>query len=209
MSQVPTPGEMLAQFRAGDAQAGDALLRHYEPWLRLLARWQMESRFQAKFDVSDIIQITLMEAVKGLPRFRGATEAELSAWLRQVLAHALAHEIRRYAGTQKRDVGRERSLDETLSEASGRLGDLIPATGTSPSRKAVNRERELLLAQLLERLPEDHRDVLVLRHLEGLSHEEIARRMGRSPGAVRMLWVRALARLQVEAGRTSGSRGNP
>jgi RNA polymerase sigma-70 factor (ECF subfamily) len=106
-------------------------------------------------------------------------------------------------------VGRERSLDETLSEASGRLGDLIPATGTSPSRKAVNRERELLLAQLLERLPEDHRDVLVLRHLEGLSHEEIARRMGRSPGAVRMLWVRALARLQVEAGRTSGSRGNP
>jgi RNA polymerase sigma-70 factor (ECF subfamily) len=73
----------------------------------------------------------------------------------------------------------------------------------------VNRERELLLAQLLERLPEDHRDVLVLRHLEGLSHEEIARRMGRSPGAVRMLWVRALARLQVEAGRTSGSRGNP
>jgi len=54
------------------------------------------------------------------------------------------------------------------------------------------------LADVLARLPEDYREVIVLRNLEGLSHEEAARRMGRGVGAVRMLWVRALARLRRE-----------
>ena len=54
------------------------------------------------------------------------------------------------------------------------------------------------LADVLARLPDDYREVIVLRNLEGLSHEEAARRMGRSVGAVRMLWVRALARLRRE-----------
>jgi RNA polymerase sigma-70 factor (ECF subfamily) len=62
-------------------------------------------------------------------------------------------------------------------------------------------DRQVQLARLLERLPPDYRDILVLRHLEGLSHDAIAQRMNRKPGAVRMLWVRALARLQEEATR--------
>ena len=61
-----------------------------------------------------------------------------------------------------------------------------------------NQEQELRLAEVLGRLPDDYREVIVLRNLEGLSHEEVARRMGRSIGAVRMLWVRALSRLRRE-----------
>jgi RNA polymerase sigma factor (sigma-70 family) len=57
-------------------------------------------------------------------------------------------------------------------------------------------ERQVQLALALDRLPADYREVIVLRNLEGLPHEEIARRMGRGTGAVRMLWVRALARLK-------------
>ena len=60
----------------------------------------------------------------------------------------------------------------------------------------------MILAEALARLPDDAREVILLRNLEGLSHEAIAERMERSPGAVRMLWVRALARLRDEvAGR--------
>ena len=200
---TPSNEALLAAYRAGDNEAGDRLLRHHEPWLRLLARTQMESRFQAKFDPADLVQQTMLEAVKAFPQFRGDSEAAFAGWLRQILAHVLAHEIRRYAGTQKRNLDRERSLDETLNEASQRLGDVVAATGTSPSQQAANHEREILLASLLEQLPEDHRDVLVLRHLEGLSHDQIARRLGRTPGAVRMLWVRALARLKA-AGTAAG-----
>lgn len=198
---------LLVAFREGSAEAGDALLRRFEPWLRLLARSQMESRFQAKFDPSDVVQLTMAEAVKALPGFRGTTEPEFAAWLRGILAHVLAHEVRRYQGTQKRALDRELSLEQELTHASQRLGEMLPAPGPSPTQAAAAGERAHELARLLERLPEDYRTVLVLRHLEGLSHEEIASRLGRQPGAVRMLWVRALARLRAEAeGATSGLR---
>jgi RNA polymerase sigma-70 factor, ECF subfamily len=121
----------------------------------------------------------------------------LTAWLRQILAHALAHEIRRYAGTQKRALDREISFDDRIAQTSQRLENILAATGTSPTRNAAMKDERVLLASV-ERLPEDYREVLVLRHFEGLSHDEIARRMNRNSGAVRMLWVRALARLREE-----------
>jgi RNA polymerase sigma-70 factor (ECF subfamily) len=194
----PTFNQLLAALKAGDTTAAADGLGRYRDWLRLLARLQLEGRFQAKFDASDVAQQALMEACKALPQFRGSTEAELLAWLRQVLAHALAHEVRRYRGTQARDIDRERSLENDLAATSQRLNDLLVAPGPSPSRAAEQHEQGLVLADVLARLPADYRDVIVLRNLEGLSHEETARRLGRSPGAVRMLWVRALARLRRE-----------
>jgi len=189
---------LLIDLRMADPQArGDALAR-FEPWLRLLARLQIDSRFQGKFDPSDIVQQTLLEACRALPQFRGQTEGELAAWLRQILAHVLAHEIRRFRGTQQRDVDREVSLDQQLMQSSQRLAAILAAPGSSPSQQAVRHEQEVLLAEVLARLPDDHREVIILRHLEGLSHDEIAGRMGRSAGAVRMLWVRALTRLRAE-----------
>ena len=135
------------------------------------------------------------------PIFAAAREAELLAWLRQILAHVLGHEFRRYAGTQQRDVGREVSLEQSLAQSSQRLGDLLAASGSSPSQQAVRHEQEVMLAEVLARLPDDHREVLILRNLEGLSHEEVAQKMGRSPGAVRMLWVRALAAIRKEVNK--------
>lgn len=200
-TQLPVE-TLIEEFRLGKAEAGDVLLRRFEPWLRLLARHQVESRFQAKFDPADIVQQSLAEATRAFPGFRGRTEAELAAWLRTILAHVVAHEVRRYAGTDKRDVDRERSIDAELAETSQRWGDLLAASGSSPTQKVVRRERAAAVAEVLERLPEDYRTVLVLRHFDGLSHEAIAVRMGRGSGAVRMLWVRALARLREEMERS-------
>lgn len=204
MSTVPVT-ELLRAARSENPAAQDTLLRTFEPWLRVLARAQVDSRFGAKFDPADIVQQTLLEAVRGFASFRGTTEAELAAWLRTILGHVLAHEMRRYEGTQKRDLAREVSFDQELSAVSQRLGDLVPAAGTSPASAAIHQERALQLARPLESLPDDYRTVLVLRHLEDLPHEEIARRMNRPPGAVRMLWVRALARLR-EAAQGAFSR---
>lgn len=178
--------------------ADPEILQRYRPWLLLLARMEIDGQFQGKFDASDVVQQTMLEAVRGLPKFRGGTEAEMLAWLRQVLAHVLAHEIRRYRGTQQRNVGREVSLEQSLTQSATRLRDMMVAPGTSPSGQAVRHEQEVLLAEVLSRLPADYREVIVLRNLQGLDHEEVAKRMGRSSGAVRMLWVRALAQLKLE-----------
>jgi RNA polymerase sigma-70 factor (ECF subfamily) len=189
---------LLDALRRGDTAGQGELLQRYRPWLHLLARLQLERRFQGKFDASDLVQQTLLEAVRALPQFRGGTEAEFTAWLRQILAHVLAHAIRRYHGTQQRDLGREVSLEQELAQSSQRLGDMLAAPGSSPSQQAARHEQEVLLAEVLARLPADYRDVIILRNLEGLSHEEVAQRMQRTTGAVRMLWVRALARLRQE-----------
>lgn len=178
--------------------ADPEILQRYRPWLLLLARMEIDGQFQGKFDASDVVQQTMLEAVRGLPKFHGGTEVEMLAWLRQILAHVLAHEIRRYRGTQQRNVGREVSLEQSLTQSATRLRDMMVAPGTSPSGQAVRHEQEVLLAEVLSRLPADYREVIVLRNLQGLDHEEVAKRMGRSSGAVRMLWVRALAQLKLE-----------
>jgi RNA polymerase sigma-70 factor (ECF subfamily) len=175
-----------------------AELDRYRSWLGLLARLQVEPRFRAKFDPSDIVQQTLLEAVRDWPKFRGSSEAELAGWLRQILAHVLMHEVRRFGGAQRRDVGREVSLEQALAESSHRLGDALAATGSSPSEQAGRHELELRLADALARLPPDYAEIIIMRNVEGLSHEEAAERMGRGVGAVRMLWVRALSRLRRE-----------
>lgn len=182
--------ENLAAGRDGDAAAQGKLLQPFEPWLRLLARMQLDHRLRAKCDPSDLVQQTLLEACRGFAQFRGGTEAELAGWLRGILAHALAHTLRRFEGTQGRDLGRELDL------SSQKLQALAVAPDTSPSDRAGRNEQELRLAEVLAKLPEDYREVLVLRHLEGLPHGEIAERMGRSAGAVRALWVRALAAMR-------------
>ncbi len=184
--------------RPDDEPMPAAVLERHRSWLAMLARLQVDGRFRGKFDPSDVVQQTMLEAVRAWPQFRGRSEPELSAWLRTILARVLAHEARRYLDAGRRDLRREVSLERALAESSARLGDAALAAGTSPSQHAIRHEAELRLAEALARLPDDYREVLLMRNIEGLSHEEVAGRMGRGTGAVRMLWVRALARLRQE-----------
>lgn len=194
---------MIHALRGGDPRLRGDVLARFQPWLQLLARVHIDSCFRGKFDPSDIVQQTLLEACRALPQFRGQTQAELAAWLRQILAHVLAHEVRKYLGTMQRDLHREVSLEQSLAESSLKIEAVLAAPGSSPSRHAERRERSIILANVLARLPDDYREVIILRNMEGLAHEEIARRMGRGVGAVRMLWVRALKQLRRELGNLS------
>jgi len=198
--------DRLQAFREGRSGACEALLREYQPWLRFLAEGQVQTRIQAKVGADDVVQQAMIEAVRGAGAFRGRTRSEFAGWLRGILANVLAREHRRYAGTRKRDVGREVAWEQELDRSAARLGDLVPGGGASPVEEAVRQERACALAEVLNRLPEDYRTVIRLRHFEGLAHEEVARRMGRPSGAVRMLWVRALARLKEEAEQASQLR---
>ena len=189
-------GELLNTVRSGNMAGLDQLLVRYQPWLQLLARMQIHAGLKGKFSESDVVQQTLLEACRDIPEFRGQSEAELLAWLRRILAHVISHEVRRYRGTQQRDVHREVSLEAALEQSSLRLRGILAANDTSPSQRAVQKEEELRLAEVLARLSPEHQDVILLRNIQGLSHEEVAVRMGRTVGAVRMLWVRALEQLR-------------
>jgi RNA polymerase sigma-70 factor (ECF subfamily) len=164
-------------------------------YLRLLARLHLGARPQARLDPSDVVQQTLLEAQQKLHQFRGTTDAERAAWLRQILAHNLA-DARRAAGRAKRDVARERSLEAELEQSSLRLQAWLVAEQSSPSQRAEHNEQGVLLARALAQLPEPQREAVVLRHLEGWPLADIARHLGRTQAAVVGLLQRGLKGLR-------------
>jgi len=191
-----TPEQLLQEARAGDAATLGRLLENYRRYLSLLARVQVGQRLQGKVDASDIVQETFLDAHRNFPRFRGTSEAQFVSWLRQILAAKLATMLRHYLGTQGRDVRLEREIENALDRSSVMLDRGLVAVQSSPSHQAARREQAVILADALDQLPKDYREVLVLRHLEGLTFPEVAKRMERSLDSVDKLWLRALARLK-------------
>lgn len=194
---------LLAGARAGDEGALGRLLERYRPYLTLLARLQIGRGLQGKADPADMVQETFLEAARHFAVFRGESEPELTAWLRQILAACLAQLARRYYGTRARDVRLERVLEDELDQSSRALDGALLAEQSTPSQRASRREQAVLLADALDSLPEDYREVIILRHLEGLTFPEVAARLGRSLDSVEKLWVRALPRLRRALGGRS------
>ena len=188
---------LLPAAREGDAESLDRLLELYRNYLKLLARAQLRASLQVRVDPSDLAQVTLIDAHRGFAQFRGRTEQELTAWLRKILVRKLADQVKRHR-SQKRDVRREQSLEVVLEQSSQDIAKLLGTATSTPSVLASRREQSVVLADAMARLPEDYREVLVMRHLERKKFAEIADMMQRSDGSVRMLWTRALERLRRE-----------
>jgi len=186
----------IRQAQAGDAQALGRLLEQYRSYLRLLAGLRLDRRLAGKVDASDIVQETFLEAARDFGQFRGTQEVKLVAWLRRILAANLADLVRRYSGAQCRDVQLERRLLDDLNSSSQGLAGGLASGSSSPSHRAARREQAVLVADAMARLPQDYCQVLVLRHLEGLSFAQIAQRLDRTTDSVKNLWARALARLR-------------
>jgi RNA polymerase sigma-70 factor (ECF subfamily) len=178
-----------------DPQGWD--LERFRDYLRLLARLQLDPRIQGKLDPSDVVQQTLLEAFQKREQCRGSTDAERAGWLRQILARNLADALRRF-GQEKRDVSRERSLEESLRASSSRLEGWLADGRPSPSSQAECQERALRLAVALAGLPDAQRDALVLQYWHRFTLAEIGQQLGRSPAAVAGLLKRGLKKLRQE-----------
>ena len=196
-----SPAEALIdQARQGSDEALGRLLLTYTNYLSLLARTQVDPKLRARVSPSDVVQETHLEAHRDFPHFAGQTEREFLGWLRKILVNNLARQIERHVLAGKRDVRREVSLShmgKAIERSTARLESILAGREDSPSGVAVKKERAVVLADQLAELPDDYRNVLVLRHLEGLPFKEIAEQMDRSEGAVRMLWLRAIDRLRL------------
>ena len=179
--------------RPGEAEG--LPLGRFRSYLHLLARLHLDPRLRGKVDPSDLVQQTLLQAHQARQQFRGQTEAELAGWLRQILARTLAHAVRDLA-RGRRDVGRERSLEEALEQSSVRLETWLATEESSPAEQAERGEQALRLAEALEGLPEAQREVLTLHYWQDWSLADIGRHLGRSRAAVAGLLHRGLRQLR-------------
>ena len=188
---------LIAAARDGSEQALEELLGRYRHFIELLVRSRCKGGgLQARVDSSDIVQETLMRVARHIGDFDGGAEREWEGWLRTIAEREVIRQLRYHLGTAGRDADREQAGPADDSAGAQALANWLEASITSPSLAFVRKERALLLADALARLPEDHREVLVMRHLEERPFPEIAETMDRSAGAVRVLWVRALRRLR-------------
>jgi RNA polymerase sigma-70 factor (ECF subfamily) len=178
-----------------ESESAAAALEPFRSYLLLLARLHLDPRLKGKLDASDVVQQTLLQAHQAREQFRGQSDGERAAWLRQILARNLAHAVRDF-GRDKRDVARERSLEAALDASSVRLEAWLAAEQSSPSQQAQRNEQALRVAAALEKLPEAQREAVVLHYFQGRGVAEVGRELGRSAPAVAGLLHRALTQLR-------------
>jgi RNA polymerase sigma-70 factor (ECF subfamily) len=170
-------------------------LERFRGYLLLLAQLHWDPRMQGRFEPMDLVQDALLEAHRKQAQFKGACDAELAGWLRQILAHNLADALRGLDRV-KRDVHLERSLEALLEESSSRLQAWLAAEQTSPSKQAAANEELTRLADSLAQLPTSQREAVMLHHLQGLTLAELAQRMERTEASVAGLIRRGLKKLR-------------
>jgi RNA polymerase sigma-70 factor (ECF subfamily) len=170
-------------------------LERCRAYLRLLAQLNQDPRLRSKLDPSDLVQQTLLQAHQAVAQFRGQGETELRAWLRQILARNLAHAARDF-GRDKRDIAKERSLDNSLDASSARIEGWLIAQQSSPSQKAEHHEQMTRLADALAGLPDAQREAVILHYWQDWTMAAIAEHLGRSSAAVAGLLKRGLQQLR-------------
>jgi RNA polymerase sigma-70 factor, ECF subfamily len=186
---------LMRELVESRVQPNDSWPERFRSYLRHLARSQLDERLRSKLDPSDIVQQTLLQAHRALGDFRGTTDAEMAAWLRQILARNLAHTVRDF-GRDKRNVARERSLQAAVDASSARLEAWLSADQSSPSQHAQLNEQILQLCDALDQLPASQREAVRLHYWEGCALSEISERLDKTPAAVAGLLKRGMRKLR-------------
>jgi RNA polymerase sigma-70 factor, ECF subfamily len=195
MKEADFANALLEQARQGDREALGRLLEAQRAALRRLAQRQLDRRIAVRLDASDIIQQTFLEAHRSFERFAGQDARQLVAWLEGILDHKVAGAIRDHALLQKRNVHQDRSLDDSHGGVAS-LKQELDAGLSTPSQKAIQGEQEQQLMQALSVLPDDQREAVRLRHLEGWALADIAQHLGRSSAATAGLIKRGMKALR-------------
>lgn len=166
------------------------------PWLQIVANRELPARLRGRIDASDIVQQTLLKAWQGESNFKGETHQQRLAWLRVIVKNTIRDQYRCEIETQRRGAGAERAETDTFPAESPGLNEHAINPATTVSGEMIAAEESLALAAALDKLPEEQKNVIQLRHFDALSYSEIAEQLGKSEPAVRMLWVRALRNLR-------------
>jgi RNA polymerase sigma-70 factor, ECF subfamily len=170
-------------------------LEPFRKYLKVLAELHLDRRLRGKLGPSDVVQQTLLRAYSAFEELRGREPEVLAAWLRRILARTLADAVKHFE-RDKRDVNLERSLEADIDRSASGFAAWLAADQTSPSGRAERNEELLRMVEALAQLPDLMREVVVLKHCQGLSLQQIGERIRRSIPAVASLLRRGLEALR-------------
>jgi RNA polymerase sigma-70 factor (subfamily 1) len=185
--------KILASVRSGDEAALVEFLQTNQPALLAFIRSRVGARLGRKIEPEDVLQEASIEAI------RTHQQTDLSNWdplnwLFHICERKIIDAHRRHFASQKRDASREAGMPAG-SDAAG-IANLLAASMTTPSAAFSRDQRQLRMLAALDTLPENEREALRLRYLVGQPSKEIAKKLGKSDGATRVMISRALSKLQ-------------
>ncbi|SRR5260221_250497 len=189
--------DLVLRAQQGDSSALNRLCERYYDRVRRIVRLRLGPRLRERVDSGDILQETFLAAVRSLESFEMREEASLINWLsrlaeRQIIAAADFH------GAKKRDSRRDVPISGPIGDSqtvSVRIG-LADGREPRPLDHIADAEEQKHVESCLERLPEEYRELILLRNYAGASWESVAEETGRpSPAAARMMHARALVEL--------------
>jgi RNA polymerase sigma-70 factor (ECF subfamily) len=186
--------KLVVRLRSGDEAALAEFVEANRPALMGFLHARIGAHLAKKIEAEDILQDASLEAIRSLDKAPLETWDPLH-WLFQICERKIIDAHRRFFTSQKRDASREAALADN-SDAAGGLGNLLAASMTTPSAAFSRDQRQLRVLAAIDTLPEDQREALRLRYLVGLPSKEIAEKLGKTDGAVRVMLSRSLGKLQ-------------
>lgn len=186
--------KLLARLRSGDEAALAEFVEANRSALMGFLHARIGSHLAKKVEADDILQDACVEAIRSLAKAPLDTWDPLH-WLFQICERKIIDAHRRHFESQKRNAAREASIPDGSEEAGG-LANLLAASMTTPSAAFSRDQRQLRVLAAIDTLPEDQREALRLRYLVGLPSKEIAQKLGKTDGAVRVMLSRSLGKLQ-------------
>ncbi len=182
----------------GRAAAVEQLLTcHREP-LRRMISLRLDPALAARVDASDIVQDVLLEAHRRLSDYLRNPVMPFHLWLRHIAKDHVIDAHRRHREAQRRSLDREQPLvpvalaDHSSFELAGQLLD----QELTPASAAIQKELQKRLELAITQLEEDDREIILMRHAEQLSNQEVAGTLGLTEAAASMRYLRAVRRLR-------------
>jgi RNA polymerase sigma-70 factor (ECF subfamily) len=190
--------QLMADAKGGDADAVNRLLDRHRDSLRRMVQMRLDRKIQRRLDVSDVVQDVLVEANRRLKDYLANPVLGFHLWLRQIAKDRIIDAHRRHRGSAKRSVDKERALavpaadDRSTMELAAQLCD----HELTPAAAATQNEMAELVEQAITKLNEQDCEIIIMRHYEQLSNQEIAQALDLTEPAASMRYLRAIRRLK-------------
>jgi len=181
--------------KEGDRAALEKLSQTYSERVQRIVRMRMGKELRSKLESMDIVQDTLICAIRGLDRFTYTDEGDFTRWLSHITENRLRDNLDKLHA-DKRDIRKEKPLNSDKGDGRQSHGRPIePLYTATPSVEIEKKEQLDRLERAMDTLKQEYKEVIVLTKIEGLSYKQAAQRLGKSPNALRMLLCRAMAAL--------------
>ena len=192
---------LVIMAKEGDRSALNQLYSVYAERVRWMVRFRMGKELRSKLESMDLVQNTLLRALKGFGNFTYKNEGDFVRWLSKIAENELRGNLKK-VHTEKRDIRKEVRLDNDVSATnSGYVEPPVPIQATTPSMVLSTKEDLTKLEKAIDELKPEYREAIILTKIEGLSYQAIGQKLGKSSDAVRMLATRAMAELTTIFGK--------